>query len=52
VNRLQWLFDLPGASVAELLLALQHYFSLDYFDAFRLLLEEREIVYGLQESSS
>ena len=47
VQRLMALLGLPGNHESALLLALQHYFSRDYFDAFRTLLEDSDVVYGL-----
>ncbi len=50
VESLLAVLGLPGSSQAELLLALQHYFSRDYFDAFRRLLEREGLIYGLLEN--
>lgn len=47
VEQLMILLGLPGNQESALLLALQHYFSRDYFDAFRTLLEENGVFYGL-----
>ncbi len=47
VQRLMAMLGVPGDQESALLLALQHYFSRDYFDAFRTLLDESGVVYGL-----
>jgi len=47
VQQLMAILGLPGNHESALLLALQHHFSRDYFDAFRTLLEENGVVYGL-----